>query len=776
MRFFDKGLKLFEAEQYLKAAIEFKNAIQIDPKFSEAYYMLGRLEMKNSNYKKAYSHYSKAIQLNPGNLKAHYELGRFFLVAYDPDEAEKKASLILEKDPKNEDGLVLKAAILLARNKLVEAKTLLEKLRSDHVDRPELYLMLARVSADKNGGQAHVEARLKEGLSRHPKDIGLHRALLQLYLSEKNSEKAAALYRKIIDIAPENPDYRVGLADFYWNDKSTQKAVVVLDEMIQLDRKNVDNRLKAAAFYMAKKEMDRAVEAIRGGLEADKKNHLLKIALAEIYRQSNDADKAMALLREVILEQKDPSHAGAVSARTALAKIHLEKKEIDAAKGVLDEVLKDNPKSIQAHHIRGDIFLSKKDGLNAITDFRIVIAEQPEEVLGYIKLAKAHQLNNEKSLAKDTLRNGLKIVPHSREISQALALFLFEEKAFDDLRSHLKDMVQKNPKDMRFRLDLAEFYFNRNELESAADEYRHVIEKLPSSFLAYQRLSQVYSKLEKPEEALMAADKGLQEIPDSKDLFVRKVEVLINRNMLDQAEELCRTYAALHETEAFYPYFFGKVCEFQKKDKEAEALFLKAAELKPTWISPHQSLTNLLLTQGRREEAENRLKKALTEEPKNLPATISLAAIYEENKEYGAAKQVYQQFISQNANGWHAANNLAYLFAEYPETDADYQKALALVKKAYESQPENPMVLDTMGWVHYKLNNFSDADICLRKALSQEPMNQIMKYHMGMVLLKQGRFNDAKRELEAALDEKSAFKGRTEAEKTLKELKEKAAS
>jgi tetratricopeptide (TPR) repeat protein len=41
MKFFNKGKSLYEKGDYVKASLEFKNALQIDPKFSQAYYMLG---------------------------------------------------------------------------------------------------------------------------------------------------------------------------------------------------------------------------------------------------------------------------------------------------------------------------------------------------------------------------------------------------------------------------------------------------------------------------------------------------------------------------------------------------------------------------------------------------------------------------------------------------------------------------------------------------------------------------------------------------------------
>ena len=48
MKFFDRGKSLYEQEEYTKARLEFKNALQIDPNFAEGYYWLGMIHQKKA--------------------------------------------------------------------------------------------------------------------------------------------------------------------------------------------------------------------------------------------------------------------------------------------------------------------------------------------------------------------------------------------------------------------------------------------------------------------------------------------------------------------------------------------------------------------------------------------------------------------------------------------------------------------------------------------------------------------------------------------------------
>ena len=53
MKFFNKGKNFYNQGNYVKAALEFKNAVQIDPQFYEAFYMLGMVELQKTDLKRA---------------------------------------------------------------------------------------------------------------------------------------------------------------------------------------------------------------------------------------------------------------------------------------------------------------------------------------------------------------------------------------------------------------------------------------------------------------------------------------------------------------------------------------------------------------------------------------------------------------------------------------------------------------------------------------------------------------------------------------------------
>ena len=87
----------------------------------------------------------------------------------------------------------------------------------------------------------------------------------------------------------------------------------------------------------------------------------------------------------------------------------------------------------------------------------------------------------------------------------------------------------------------------------------------------------------------------------------------------------------------------------------------------------------------------------------------------------------------------HAYNALGYSLAE---RNVRLQEALALVGKALEMAPGDPFIMDSMGWVHYRLGNLDEAEKYLRRAyaLRRDPEIAV---HLGEVLFLKGRQADA---------------------------------
>ena len=54
LKFFEKGKAFYQNKDYVKARLELKNAVQIDPKFAQGYYYMGLVAMAERDYRQAF--------------------------------------------------------------------------------------------------------------------------------------------------------------------------------------------------------------------------------------------------------------------------------------------------------------------------------------------------------------------------------------------------------------------------------------------------------------------------------------------------------------------------------------------------------------------------------------------------------------------------------------------------------------------------------------------------------------------------------------------------
>src|SRR5260370_3477211 len=101
--------------KYQEAAIQFQNALKLDPRYAEAAYQLAQAELAQHQWQQAYAALQHTIDLDPGRLDARLGRARLFLAARELPQTEEEAAFILEKDPNNVAALPVLGASLVWR-------------------------------------------------------------------------------------------------------------------------------------------------------------------------------------------------------------------------------------------------------------------------------------------------------------------------------------------------------------------------------------------------------------------------------------------------------------------------------------------------------------------------------------------------------------------------------------------------------------------------------------------------------------------------------------
>ena len=105
-----------------------------------------------------------------------------------------------------------------------------------------------------------------------------------------------------------------------------------------------------------------------------------------------------------------------------------------------------------------------------------------------------------------------------------------------------------------------------------------------------------------------------------------------------------------------------------------------------------------------------------------------------------------RQVLVTDPNNAEALNALGYTLIDLNLPDR-LEEAFEFIERAYEADPSNPAVLDSMGWAYYRLGNLEEALSWLESAYAQLP-DQEVGAHLAEVLQALGRDEEARRVLQ----------------------------
>jgi tetratricopeptide (TPR) repeat protein len=200
---------------------------------------------------------------------------------------------------------------------------------------------------------------------------------------------------------------------------------------------------------------------------------------------------------------------------------------------------------------------------------------------------------------------------------------------------------------------------------------------------------------------------------------------------------------------------------------EAIEAYKKAIEQQPDYMQPYFSLAGIFLRSGEAEKAIAQYQAALAQDPARADAHMILGSIYEQRRQMDLSEQHYRQALTINPDFVPAANNLAYLLADQKR---DLDEALTLARKAKAKLPDDPGVMDTLGYVFLRKGLVDSAIGELRESAAKLPENPTVRFHLGLAYQLKGDPAAARQELEAALAQKRAFPEEAEARAMLSEL------
>ena len=190
----------------------------------------------------------------------------------------------------------------------------------------------------------------------------------------------------------------------------------------------------------------------------------------------------------------------------------------------------------------------------------------------------------------------------------------------------------------------------------------------------------------------------------------------------------------------------------------------------------------------RSEEAIRILKGVISEDPKDLEAIMALGNIERGKKKFADCAQTYTQGIDVQAAQGDKPNWVSFYFRgicqerskQWAKAEADMRKALALqpeqphvlnylgyswidqginldeamkmIKRAVDQRPDDGYIVDSLGWAYFRIGNYEEAVKTLERAIDLKPEDPTINDHLGDAYWRVGRTLEAKFQWQHAKD------------------------
>ena len=432
----------------------------------------------------------------------------------------------------------------------------------------------------------------------------------------------------------------------------------------------------------------------------DPKSRDAKKVLAEMYIASGNLSKAKPLVKE-ILESEDSKGDGFLYLNNILTRVE---NKSNALRFIID-IATPYAKMVEAHfavahtaHMAGNITIRDKE-LATINKLN-PNWETSTLFIGSI------QFDEDPIKAIETYQKFVKNNPKSNTVRLELAKALVQTEQYPAAKKHFEKLVNSPLASAEISFTVALLALETGDDIMAEQFLNQSLERKyynPDQINMY--LARIYAQRQDIDKVINFVEK-ISTGPLFVDSRIFAAQAIRVEKGIDQAVEYLDQYKSLDRQEK-----------------------LKFLQLKTSfWYNDNQY--------------QKAINLMLSEEEKYADSAdfyFDFGLLYEKNKDFDSMEANLKKAISLKPDYAIAYNALGY---SYADRNVKLDDAKKYIEIALSIEPQNHYILDSMGWVHYRLGNYDIAYEFITKAYAIQEDPEIAA-HLGEVLWKQGKENEA---------------------------------
>lgn len=424
------------------------------------------------------------------------------------------------------------------------------------------------------------------------------------------------------------------------------------------------------------------------------------------------------------------------------------RKQIDAAKDK-------NAGIAQAVHV-----LSRMpDKRSALSILSTAIAESTARntLAAHLALADMATAAGDRERALEEARRALGVAPRSEEA----AMRVFEYGLGVDPAAALRDaagFAAAHPQARRLRLMMVSHMTDLRQYDAAMNELQSMTKRAPEDFdllfiqaqVAYRakNLDQARGFLEQfitvQTQRQRGSAAGATDAPSAlAEAYQLFAQIADEQGKLDEAVSLL---AKIEDPSARYSARIKQAMIRARQNRVDEAIALidsGSPQSDDERILGFSAGAQILRDADRLGDAIKRLNAADKALPDTIEIKYELAMLYERDNKMRDTERLLREVIAIDPGHAHAHNALGYSLADRNQR---LPEALELITRALSLAPKDPFILDSMGWVKFRMGDNQAALEYLEQAYAKRPEADIAA-HLAEVLWRLGRRDEAQKYL-----------------------------
>lgn len=413
--------------------------------------------------------------------------------------------------------------------------------------------------------------------------------------------------------------------------------------------------------------------------------------------------------------------------------------------GRIQRTLARGPDRAGAFKLLDDLAQPYRDDARGAFDVRLILA------------GGAHAAGLTARAAQEA-RAALQLQPGSERAALVAAQLLARPDGKDSVDGRaqalalLQDFLERKPESAEVRLNFARLLISDNKLPAARDQFGELLKRDERNLDALYALGVLALEGKPPRTEARSFFarylKALEEAPgagrDPHPAYLNLARIAEDERKYDEALQWLERVDDGEQfvtARARQALVLGKL---KRVDEGRSLLAATAAESSRT----EEEKTQIVVAEGqllreakRYAESFTVLSAALAKSPDNTSLLYDTAMAAEKLDHVDVMETHLRRMMKLKPDDAHAFNALGYTFAD---RNMRLQEAEELVAQALKLSPADAYILDSMGWVYYRLGNLAKAREYLERAWASKPEGEVGA-HLGEVLWQMGEREQARR-------------------------------